>query len=349
MEIECLLVRTPAASPPILRQSLLSLNNSNQRNKTTSLKVSGNKRDDDFQSAAISRASYRFQESLRPGWRGHLAGIELETSQYLLQALTTRSPLKPLFVDPYAGCFAPPNIELDKNIEQKQHHYCIGTRFIDDQLLSATKGVDGPKQVVLFTDGMDTRGYRLKWSSSTVIYDVSPQSVFKKASQKLQDVGAKIPRSCLLLHVPLESSDMEQLLRDKGFNGSRPSIWVFQGFPIANLAAFNEILFIASNLAMKGCLFLGELPAWLTETKMGIKPTVEKWMYELFMSYGFRVRIIGYDEVAGNLGQEQIVGDSDNVLFVAEHLRFSDDEMEIWRREFQRIEGEGDEEGFEEL
>ncbi|GKE91131.1 S-adenosyl-L-methionine-dependent methyltransferase [Tanacetum coccineum] len=72
-------------------------------------------------------------------------------------------------------------------------------------------------------------------------------------------------------------------------------------------------------------------------------------MYELFMSYGFRVRIIGYDEVAGNLGQEQIVGDSDNVLFVAEHLRFSDDEMEIWRREFQRIEGEGDEEGFEEL
>nr|GEV85723.1 putative S-adenosyl-L-methionine-dependent methyltransferases superfamily protein [Tanacetum cinerariifolium] len=321
MEIECLLVRTPAASPPILRQSL-SLNNSNQRNKTTRLKVRGNKRDDDFQSAAISRASYRFQESLRP---------------------------EPLFVDPYAGCFAPPNVELDKNIEHKQHHYCIGTRFIDDQLLSATKGIDGAKQVVLFTDGMDTRGYRLKWSSSTVIYDVSPQAVFKKASQKLQDVGAKIPRSCLLLHVPLESSDMEQLLRDKGFNGSRPSIWVFQGFPIANLAAFNEILFMASNLAMKGCLFLGELPAWLTETKMGIKPTVEKWMYELFMSYGFRVRIIGYDEVAGNLGLEQIVGDSDNVLFVAEHLRFSDDEMEIWRREFQRIEGEGDEEGFEEL
>ena len=48
-------------------------------------------------------------------------------------------------------------------------------------------------------------------------------------------------------------------------------------------------------------------------------------MDDLFMSYGFRVRIIGYDEVARNLGQEQILGNSDNLLFVAEQLRFSDD------------------------
>ncbi|KAF5811097.1 putative methyltransferase Ppm1/Ppm2/Tcmp, S-adenosyl-L-methionine-dependent methyltransferase [Helianthus annuus] len=274
-----------------------------------------------FQSA-VTRASFRFQESLRS---------------------------EPLFVDPYAGCFAPPDLELDENWNQKLHHYCVGTRFIDDQLLSATKGVDGAKQVVLFTDGMDTRAYRLKWPSSTVIFDVSPQAVFNTASQKLQDVGAKILRSCLHLHVPLESSDMQQLLCDKGFNGSRPSIWVFQGFPITNLAAFKEILFMVSSLAMKGCLFLGELPMWLTETQVGVKSSVEKWMYEIFMSYGFRVRMIGYDEVAKNLGQKHAVGDSDYVLFVAEHLRFSDYEMEIWRREFQRVEEEGDEDGFEEL
>ncbi|XP_022035124.1 putative S-adenosyl-L-methionine-dependent methyltransferase MMAR_1059 isoform X2 [Helianthus annuus] len=245
-----------------------------------------------FQSA-VTRASFRFQESLRS---------------------------EPLFVDPYAGCFAPPDLELDENWNQKLHHYCVGTRFIDDQLLSATKGVDGAKQVVLFTDGMDTRAYRLKWPSSTVIFDVSPQAVFNTASQKLQ-----------------------------GFNGSRPSIWVFQGFPITNLAAFKEILFMVSSLAMKGCLFLGELPMWLTETQVGVKSSVEKWMYEIFMSYGFRVRMIGYDEVAKNLGQKHAVGDSDYVLFVAEHLRFSDYEMEIWRREFQRVEEEGDEDGFEEL
>lgn len=37
------------------------------------------------------------------------------------------------------------------------------------------------------------------------------------------------------------------------------------------LASFEEILFIVSSLAMNGSLFLGELPAWLTETEIGSK------------------------------------------------------------------------------
>ncbi|KAD3068673.1 hypothetical protein R6Q59_017302 [Mikania micrantha] len=326
MEIECVLVRATAV--PVISQSLFPDSNQ-KKNRNHSFKIKANTNfhqhnghDHPFFQSAITRALYRFRETLRSD---------------------------PLFVDPYAGCFAPSNIELDENLNQKMHHYRIGTRFIDDQLIAATKGADGAKQVVMFTDGMDTRAYRLKWPSSTVIYDVSPQEVFKKASQKLQDVGAKIPRSCLLLHVPLESSDMQQVLCNKGFNGSRPSIWVFQGFPVTNLVSFKEILFMASSLAMKGCLFLGEFPVWLTETQVGIKSSMEKWMYEIFMSYGFRVRIIGYDEVAKKLGQKHVIGDSDCLLFVAEQLRFSDDEMEIWRREYQRVEEDADEEGFEEL
>lgn len=38
-----------------------------------------------------------------------------------------------------------------------------------------------------------------------------------------------------------------------------------------NLANFKEILEVVSNLAMKGCLFLGELPAWLAEAEGGVK------------------------------------------------------------------------------
>jgi len=41
-------------------------------------------------------------------------------------------------------------------------------------------------QVVLFTDGMDTRPYRLGWPASTLIFDISPERVFKRAAQKLQ-------------------------------------------------------------------------------------------------------------------------------------------------------------------
>lgn len=44
-----------------------------------------------------------------------------------------------------------------------------------------------------------------------------------------------------------------------------------QGLPVMTLASFEEILFIISGLAMNGCLFVGELPAWLAETEIGNK------------------------------------------------------------------------------
>lgn len=41
-------------------------------------------------------------------------------------------------------------------------------------------------QVVLLTDGMDTRPYRLSWPTSTMIFDISPDRVFNTAAQKLE-------------------------------------------------------------------------------------------------------------------------------------------------------------------
>ncbi|WVZ07540.1 hypothetical protein V8G54_020886 [Vigna mungo] len=116
------------------------------------------------------------------------------------------------------------------------------------------------------------------------------QLVFKFAAEKLKDAGAKLPKGC----IPVESSDMEQSMQFKSYSGCRPSIWVLPGFPMITLANFEEVLSMISSLAMKGSLFLGDLPACLAETDTKIK-------------------------------------------------------MESWRREFQRIENEGDEDGFEEL
>lgn len=269
---------------------------------------------------AISRASLRFQETNCP---------------------------EPLFVDPYAACFVPPHAQMD--MKHHLHHYCLATKFIDDKLLDVTKNIDGVKQVVLLTDGMDTRPYRLSWPTSTIIFDISPERVFNRAAQKLEDVGAKIPRSCLFLHVPLESSDIQQILHGKGFTGNRSSIWMFEGLPIMNLANFRDILSLVSNLAMKGCLLLGELPVWLAETEIGMQSNKKEWLDNLFVSYGFQVNMIGYDEVARTYARDSVLGEYKNLLFVAEHLRFSDDQMETWRREFLRLEEEADEEGFEEL
>lgn len=251
---------------------------------------------------------------------------------------------EPLFIDPYAACFLPPSTNKEPNIHDQQH-YCLATKFIDDKLLQTAKLIDGLKQVVLFTDGMDTRPYRLNWPTSTMIFDVSPQKVFKIASDKLQGVGARIPKGCMFFHIPVESGEIEQCLRSKGFSGNRPSIWAMQGLPLESQSSFEAILSAVSSLAMNESYLIGELPTDITH-----QSDLKKWVEKLFMSNGFQVKIVSYEDIAAILGvvlHSQV--SHDKIMFIAQQLRFSDDQMEKWRQEFERVEEDGDEQGFEEL
>ena len=107
-------------------------------------------------------------------------------------------------------------------------------------------------EVVLLTNSMDTRPYRLNWPTSTIILHKvgycftficsfykqwkMPDSFFL---EKPLDVQAKIPRS-LFLHVPLESSTIQQILRNKGFTGNRiwHSRWLMECTLFLKLALF---------------------------------------------------------------------------------------------------------------
>ncbi|KAF8075544.1 hypothetical protein N665_1087s0013 [Sinapis alba] len=251
---------------------------------------------------------------------------------------------EPLFIDPYAACFLPPYTNTELNIPEQQH-YCLATKFIDDKLLQTAKLIDGLKQVVLFTDGMDTRPYRLNWPASTMIFDVSPQKVFDIASDKLQGVGARLPKGCMFFHISVESGDIEQCLRSKGFSGNRPSIWAMQGLPLESQSNFEAILSAISSLAMNESYLVGELPTDITH-----QSDLKKWVEKLFMSNGFQVKMVSYEEIAVSLGvvlHSQV--NHDKIMFTAQQLRFSDDQMEKWRQEFERVEEDGDEQGFEEL
>ncbi|XP_020583496.1 uncharacterized protein LOC110026741 isoform X5 [Phalaenopsis equestris] len=239
--------------------------------------------------AAIRAACIRFEESLR------LAA-------------------DPLFIDPYAECLV--SSEAGRSGMKKQQlasvsstlYYRLATKFIDDKILDEISSLQELRQVVLLTDGMDTRPYRLNWPRSTVIYDISPEAVFKEACGKLQ----------------------------------------VQGLPLTSLADFEDILSTVSCLAIKDSLFVGEFPGRLLGTELDNKLAIERWMENLFLNHGFRVNVVNYDEVARNVpcGVE---GKAFNVLFAARQLRLSDAQMETWRSYMERIDEEGDEEGFEEL
>nr|XP_010914465.1 uncharacterized protein LOC105039855 isoform X2 [Elaeis guineensis] len=242
--------------------------------------------------AALRAASLRFQETLRPD---------------------------PLFVDPYASCLLSP-VNGHQDMEEQPpvltttlspYHYRLATKFLDDKLLSLVSSMDELRQIVLLTDGMDTRPYRLSWPQPSIVYDVSPGRVFKVASQRLK--------------------------------GS------LQGLPLLTSIGLKDILFAISNLAMKGSILIGELPLCLLGTEVGNMATVQKYMEKLFMSHGFRSDVFDYGEVAKNMLLDPPSGAYENVLFLAEQLQLSDAQMESWWMHFERIEEEGDEEGFEEL
>lgn len=52
-----------------------------------------------------------------------------------------------------------------------------------------------------------------------------------------------------------------------------------------------------------------------------------KWTDKLFMSHGFRVNVVGYDEIAKNVDLDEPFDDTKNIVFSAEQLRFSDAEV----------------------
>ncbi|KAK8636042.1 hypothetical protein V6N13_004752 [Hibiscus sabdariffa] len=299
-------------------------NNNNRMRTGWFFKAQLSYENDPLLQSAIRSASLRFQETHK---RGNPRSLLLTCQCLMIFFNNLYAFAEPLFMDPYAGCFVPPHTGMD--LENPLKHYCIATKFIDDKLLRTVNHMDGLKQVVILSDGMDTRPYRLNWPSSTIIFDISPDRVFQNAAEKLQGVGAKVPRNCLYLHNPLECTDIQQTLRMKGFNGTRPSIWAIQGLPVMTLARFEEILSTVSGMAMKGCIFLGELPAWLAETEFGSKSSTKEWMNNLFMSNGFKVDMVSYNDVAKSLGKVVKPGEHENILFVSEQLQLSDDQVQF--------------------
>lgn len=185
----------------------------------------------------------------------------------------------------------------------------------------------------------------------SVVYDISPGRVFSTAAQQLRGAGAKVSRNCVVLHTPLESPDLQEGLCKNGFNGNRPSVWVLQGLPLFTSTSLENLLLVVSNLAMKGSIFIGEVPHFPDWTAAADMVSEQDKLENLFFTQGFRVSFVHYENVATDIGLGLAPPRKKHGrdLFVAEQLRFSDAQTESFRMHFERIEEDVDEEGFEEL
>ncbi|OEL20515.1 hypothetical protein BAE44_0018465 [Dichanthelium oligosanthes] len=282
----------------------------------------------------------------------------------------------PLFIDPYAAVLLSHDVarhDMDYLVSHGvpcQDHYRLTTRYIDDKLQSLISNSEDIRQSINIFSGI----WWIFLLTESVSNDCQKFMCFS-CFLWFTGTGAKVSRNCVLLHTPLESPDLQEVLSKNGFNGNRLSLWVLQGLPLPTTMSLENLLLVISNLAMKGSIFIGELPHFPDRTSSMDKGLEQDNLEKLFFSQGFRVSFVQYDDVAKDIGLDLATSweQHGRLLFVAEQLRLSDAQvsqkcqpdigleqseffcqgpdkkMESFRMHFERIEEDADEEGFEEL
>jgi methyltransferase (TIGR00027 family) len=99
------------------------------------------------------------------------------------------------------------------------------TKLIDDWIEQAAGGID---QVVLLGAGFDTRAWRLNALASARIFEVDHPNTAAVKQERLRSAHADL-KKVTFVKVDFETDDFDQLLREAGFDATRPAIVVWEG------------------------------------------------------------------------------------------------------------------------
>jgi methyltransferase (TIGR00027 family) len=147
---------------------------------------------------------------------------------HLMAAMRAKETARPdrLFNDFFAAQLA--GEEAFAFLEQKlkgndRHYVAVRTRFFDDFLQDVASIAN---QIVILASGMDTRAYRLPWSSETKIYELDQAQVLETKMAILSDA---IP-SCQHYVIPADlTQSWSHLLLEQGYQPDLPSVWLVEG------------------------------------------------------------------------------------------------------------------------
>ncbi|MEO3752590.1 class I SAM-dependent methyltransferase [Streptomyces sp. B6B3] len=105
-------------------------------------------------------------------------------------------------------------------------YFGLRTRVLDDFLLRSVRA--GARQVVLLGAGLDTRAFRLGWSSDCVVFEIDRPGVLAFKHQVL----THLPATPRVRRVPVPAdlcADWTTALTTAGFDPAAPSVWLAEG------------------------------------------------------------------------------------------------------------------------
>lgn len=105
-------------------------------------------------------------------------------------------------------------------------YQAVRTHYFDEYFAAATTA--GIRQVVILASGLDTRAYRLKWPSGTVVYELDQPKVLQYKDRVLESHGALLAAQRHAVAVDLRD-DWPAALADAGFDRGQPTAWLAEG------------------------------------------------------------------------------------------------------------------------
>jgi methyltransferase (TIGR00027 family) len=135
-----------------------------------------------------------------------------------------------LFDDPWADALAGPEGRswLDQRSPDSVVPIVLRTRYFDDWLGLISER-DAIRQVVLMAAGLDTRAIRLKWPDHVDLFELDQPAVLRRKDKILAAAGARPRCSRRAVEADLAGEWTDALL-EAGFDRSRPSGWLLEGF-----------------------------------------------------------------------------------------------------------------------
>ncbi|MFE3293696.1 SAM-dependent methyltransferase [Rhodococcus sp. NPDC059234] len=143
-----------------------------------------------------------------------------------------------LFADPLAAVFleaagnpeprarAAMEPEAVRAVVEMYHWIVARTVFLDSVATTAVQ--DGIEQVVVLGAGLDTRGFRLGWPSTVVLFEVDRSDVFAFKESALRAAGTEPTCRRRTVAVDLRE-DWIPALAAAGFAPDSPTLWIAEG------------------------------------------------------------------------------------------------------------------------
>ncbi len=167
------------------------------------------------------------------------------------------------------------------------------TRYFDEFLSTAVR--HGIRQVVILASGLDARGYRLRWPTGTVVFEIDQPAVLEFKAATLAELKAEPTTDVRPVPIDLRQN-WPSALRNAGLDAAGPTAWIAEGLlPFLPADAQDRLLDNITALSADGSRLAAEVSpegADSDQTRESVDALTQRW------------RDNGFDLELGELGYQ---------------------------------------------